>query len=207
MLVLGLRQYQLISLHGKPHFLFPGVLKRWSFQENCAGIWSGKMMFLFPENMILHLRRHMKDDLSQKNTEIWYFHQNFWKDGIFKKGRAGTWSFLYYLEERWYFFPRKYDIFSLGRNWEKIFLKKYMEIWYFLCTRMGVTNVVSHPSSKKKSKMVLSRKNTPKGDWRPNWHPRKSSSNSLYFHGDLSCIVQVFSCIALQRIENRKLHI
>ena len=25
-------------------------------------------MFLFPDNMILHLRRKMKDDLSQKNT-------------------------------------------------------------------------------------------------------------------------------------------
>ena len=29
---------------------------------------SGKIMFLFPENMILHLSRKMKDDLSQKNT-------------------------------------------------------------------------------------------------------------------------------------------
>ena len=28
----------------------------------------GKMKFLFPENMILLLRRKMKDDLSQKNT-------------------------------------------------------------------------------------------------------------------------------------------
>ena len=26
------------SLHGKPYFLFPDVLKRWSFQKNCAGI-------------------------------------------------------------------------------------------------------------------------------------------------------------------------
>ena len=34
----------------------------------------GKMMFLFPENMILHLRRKMKDDIFQKNTrkyDIW----------------------------------------------------------------------------------------------------------------------------------------
>ena len=37
---------------------------------------SGKMIFLFPENMILHLRRKMKDDLSQKNT---------WKYDIFFK--------------------------------------------------------------------------------------------------------------------------
>ena len=29
---------------------------------------SGKMIFLLPENMILYLRRKMKNDLSQKNT-------------------------------------------------------------------------------------------------------------------------------------------
>ena len=28
----------------------------------------GKMIFLFPENMILFFRREMKDDLSQKNA-------------------------------------------------------------------------------------------------------------------------------------------
>ena len=59
------------SLHGKPYFLFPDVLKRWSFQKKLR--WNmiflvllGKMIFLFPENMILPLRRKMKDDLSQK---------------------------------------------------------------------------------------------------------------------------------------------
>ena len=31
---------------------------------------SEKMIFLFPENLTLPLRRKMKDDLSQKNTEI-----------------------------------------------------------------------------------------------------------------------------------------
>ena len=35
---------------------------------------SGKMILLFPENMILPLGRKMKDDLSQKNT---------WKYDIF----------------------------------------------------------------------------------------------------------------------------
>ena len=69
------------------------------------------------------LRRKMKDDLSPKYTEIWYFLEIFWKDGIFKKGRVGTWSFLYYLK-RWCFFSRKHDIFSLGRKWEMTFLKK-----------------------------------------------------------------------------------
>ena len=35
------------------------------------------------------------------------------------------------------------------------------------------------------STMILSRKNTPKGDWSSRWHSRKSSTISLYFHGDL----------------------
>ena len=46
---------------------------------------SGKMIFLFPKNMILLLRQKMKDDLSQKKyMEIRYFLQMFWKDGLSK---------------------------------------------------------------------------------------------------------------------------
>ena len=169
---------------------------------------SGKIIFLFPKNIILHLRRKMKDDLSQKKyTEI-YFLQTFWKDGLFKKGHTGTWSFLYYLE-RWFFFSRKHDIFSLGRKWEMNFLKKYMEVWYFLCTRMGVTNVVSSPSAKRHQRWCYPAKIQLKVIGVLDWHPRKSSSNSLYFHGDLSCIVRAFLCTALQqkKTKNRKLNI
>ena len=57
------------TLHRKPYFLIPDVLKRWLFQKKLC--WNmiflvllGKMIFLFPENMILHVRRKMKDDLS-----------------------------------------------------------------------------------------------------------------------------------------------
>ena len=108
----------------------------------------GNMILLFRKNMIIPLKRKMKDDFShEKYTEI-YFLQTFWKDGLFKKGRAGTWCFLYYLE-RWYFFSRKHDIFSLGGKREMIFLKKYMEIWYFQCTHAGVTNVALRSSFKK----------------------------------------------------------
>ena len=39
----------------------------------------------------------------KKYTEIWYFLQAFWKYGLSKRYRAGTWSFLYHLK-RWYFF-------------------------------------------------------------------------------------------------------
>ena len=47
---------------------------------------SGKMIFLFPENLILFFRRKIKDDLSQKiSMEIWYLLQMFWEDGLSKK--------------------------------------------------------------------------------------------------------------------------
>ena len=44
--------------------------KRWSFQKKLRWnmvflVLSGKMIFLFPENIILFFRRKMKDDLSQ----------------------------------------------------------------------------------------------------------------------------------------------
>ena len=100
-----------ITQHGKPYFLFPEVLKRWSFQKNCAGIWSflyyrERPCFFFPKIRSDTLDGQWKMIfLKKKYTEIWHFLQTFWKEGLFKKGRAGTWSFLYYLE-RWYFFPK-----------------------------------------------------------------------------------------------------
>ena len=73
---------------------------------------SGKMIFLFPENMILYLRRKMKNDLSQKNSRKYdiffkpsekmvfqkraalahYLSCIIWKDGVF-------------FSKTWYFFP------------------------------------------------------------------------------------------------------
>ena len=131
---------------------------------------SGKMIFLFPENMIVPLRRKMKDDLSQnKKHENMIFSSflNFvLKRWSFQKGPRWYMIFVV-LSGKMVFFSRKHDIFSLGGKREMTLLKKYIEIWYFLCTqRAGVTNVAPRPSVKKKSKMVLSRKNTPKGDWR-----------------------------------------
>ena len=116
-------------LHGNLYFLFPDVLKRWSFRKN----------------------------------------------------RVGIWSFLYYLE-RCFFSPWKHDIFSLGRKWETTFLKKFMETWCFLCTRTAVTNVAPRPSVKKDQRWSYLAKIHLKVIGILDWHPRKSSSNSLYFH-------------------------
>ena len=104
---------------------------------------SGKMIFLFPENMILFFRRKMKDDLSQKKKkyiEKWYFLEMPRKDGLSKKNGAWIWSFLYYLERLGFFFQKIY--FSLDGKWKMIFFKKYMEVWYFLCICKNVTNMI-----------------------------------------------------------------
>ena len=73
---------------------------------------SGKMIFLFPENIILFFKPKMKDDLSQKNT---------WKCN----------SFFRCSEKITFLFPENMILFFRWKM-KMIFLKKYMEIWYFL---------------------------------------------------------------------------
>ena len=76
---------------------------------------SGKMIFLFPKNMIFFFRRKMKDEFLKKYMEIWYFLQIFWKDGLSKKNCTGIWFYLYH-QKRWHFFSRIYDNFSIAEN-------------------------------------------------------------------------------------------
>ena len=160
---------------------------------------SRKIMFLFPENMILHLRRKMKDDLSQKNTWKYdVFFKLFEKMVFSKRGRAGTWSFLYYLE-RWYFFPKTWYFF-LGQEArddlsQEIHGNMIFPVYTYGCYKRGVT-----PLCQKKSKMVLSRKRDLKVVDVLDWHPRKGSSNSLYFHGDLYERFHVF--LSCEKTEN-----
>ena len=113
------------SLHGKPYFLFPDVLKRWSFQKNCAGIWSflyyrERWYFFFPKIWSYTLDGKWKMIFLKKYTEIWYFLQTFWKYGLSKGCRTGTWSFLYYLE-RWYFFPENMIFFPWAASEKRSF--------------------------------------------------------------------------------------
>ena len=74
--------------------------------------------------------------------------------------------------------------FSFDGKWKMIFLKKYMEICYSLYILINVANMIFVPLQKK-SKMIISRKNTLKGDWHSRSYPRKSSNDSLYFYGYL----------------------
>ena len=50
-----------------------------------------------------------------------------------------------------FLFSRKYDIFSLGGKWKKmIFIKKHVEIWYFLYICVGVKSMTLPSWQKKK---------------------------------------------------------
>ena len=61
-------------------------------------ILSGKVVFLFSENMILFFRSKMKDELSQKNECKYYIFCKCSEKMVFPKNFIGIWSFLYYQE-------------------------------------------------------------------------------------------------------------
>ena len=110
-------QWQQDPLHRKPYFIFPNVLKRWSFQKKSDWniiflVSSGKMIFLFPENMILFFRGKMKDDLSQKNTWKYNIFFKCSKKMVFPKKIA---IFLISWRKRAFLFPENM-IFFYGRK-------------------------------------------------------------------------------------------
>ena len=175
-------------LHQKPYFfsrqpekmVFPKK-SRWNM---IFLVLFGKMILLFPENMILHLRQKMKDDPSQKKcTEIWYFLQTFWKDGLFKNLRAWKWCFLYYLE-RWDFFPKNMTFFSWPQSERWPFSRNTWKYDIF-CVHVLVLLTWHHaPPSKKNQRSSYPTQTHLKVIEVLDWHSRTSSSNSLYFHGD-----------------------
>ena len=115
----------------------------------------GKIMFLFLENMILTLDRKWKMIFFQKKNTRKYdiFLRSSEKKVFSKKKKKPRRDMIFLvLSGKMVFFSRKHDIFSLARKPAMTFLKKYMDIWYFLCTSMGVTNLVSRPPAKKKIK-------------------------------------------------------
>ena len=75
----------------------------------------GKIMFLFPENMILHLRRKMKDDLSQKNTRKYDVFFKLSEKMVFSK-RVVPGHDLSCIIWKDGIFSRKHDIFFLGQE-------------------------------------------------------------------------------------------
>ena len=136
----------------------------------------------------------MKDDLSQKNTRKYDIFFKLSEKIVFPKRVASADDLSCIIRKDRIFFPKTWYIFP-GQRVGAAFPRKYMEIWHFLCTRTGVRNVAPHRSVKKKSKMILSRKNTSKRDWRS----RLTSQKKLQpFPVPSWRSLQVFSWIALK---------
>ena len=84
--------------------------------------------------------------ISQKKyVEIRYFFQTFWKDGISKKKISLEYDIFCNIWK---------DIFCLGRKWKVIFVKTYMEIWYFLYIFINVTNMILPFRQENKDKII-----------------------------------------------------
>ena len=104
-----------ISLHGKPYFLLPDVLKRWlskkiALEYDLSRI-IGKDHVSLSRKYDLNLRRKMKDDLFQKNTRK---HDIFFRSSekmVFSK-RAAPGHDLSCIIWKDGIFSRKHDIFS-----------------------------------------------------------------------------------------------
>ena len=126
---------------------------------------SGKIIFLFPKNIILHLRRKMKDDLSKKKIHGNIFSSNFLKRWSFQKGPHRDMIFLVLSGKMVFFFPKTWYFF-LGQEVrdelsQEIHGSMIFSVYTNGCYKRGVI-----PLCQKTSKVVLSRKNTTKGDWR-----------------------------------------
>ena len=146
---------------------------------------SGKMLFLFPENKILPLKRKIKDDLSQKkrkHMEMWYFLQVFWKDDLFKKTAPGH-DLSCIIWKDGICFPKN-TIFFNGRKIKDDLSQEVHRgtvFYVFTCRRYkrGVRFLFQKnqrwPSPTKiHLKMIDSL----------GWHSRNGSNNCLYFYGD-----------------------
>ena len=77
---------------------------------------SRKMIFLFPENMILFFGHERKDDLSQKKKNTWKYDIFFEcsEKMVFPRNSCLGVIFFVISGKMVFLFSRKYDIFSLG---------------------------------------------------------------------------------------------
>ena len=102
-------------MHGKPYFLFPDVLKRWSYQKIALeyGLsWTiGKDDITFSRKYDLTpWAENERWSFSKKYMGIWYFLRMFWKDGLFKKIAPEHdlscifWKDSIFFLKMWYFF-------------------------------------------------------------------------------------------------------
>ena len=167
-LILGMCSWA-YSLHGKPCFLFPDILKRCSFQKNRAGIWSflyyrERSCFFFLKIWSYTLDGKWKMIFLKKIHGNMIFSSNFLKRWSFQKGPRWDMIFLV-LSGKMVFFSKNVIFFPWAGSERWPFSRNTWKYDIF-CVHVRVLQTWWPPLCQKKSKMVLSRKNTSKGDWR-----------------------------------------
>ena len=195
-----------ITLHGKPYFLFPDVLERWSFPKNCARTWSflhywERWYFFLPKIWSYTLDGKWKVIFLKKMHGNMIFSSNFLKRWFFQKGPRRHMIFLVSSGKMVFFFPENMIFFpwveSETGHSQEIHGIMTLSVYTYGCYKRGAT-----PLLQKKSKMVWSRKNTAKGDW----CSRLTSYKKLQQFSELSWRpLQAFSCIVIQRRKTGKL--
>ena len=145
----------------------------------------------------------MKDDLFQKNTGKYDIFFRSSEKKVFSKRAAPGHDLSCIIWKDGIFFP-KTRFFSLGQEISDYLSQEKHGNMVFSVYTYGCYKPVVKPPCQKKSKMVLSRKNTPKGDWRS----RLTSWKELQqFSVPSQRPLRALSCIVLQRKETRKLNI
>ena len=134
-------------------------------------------MFPFPEIWSYTLDGKWKMIFLKKIHGNMIFSSNFLKRWSFQKGPRRHMIFLV-LSGKMVFFPENMIFFPWAGGQRRPFWRNTWKYDIF-CLHVWALQTWCHAPLPKKSKMVLSRKNV------LDWHPRKSPSNSLYFHGDL----------------------
>ena len=146
----------------------------------------GKMMFLFFQNMILRNRRKMKDDLFLKSTQKYDIFFKPSEKMVFPKWPCRHMIFLV-LSGKMVLFSRRHDIFPWAESEKRPFGENTWKYDIF-CVHVRVLQTLRHVSLSKKKKnqrWSYPSKIHLKVTGVLDQHPRKSSSNSLHFHGGL----------------------
>ena len=131
----------------KTIFSFSKFFERWSFQKNRTGIWSflhyqERWYFFFPKIWSYSLDTKGKMIFFKKNTWKYDIFFKCSEKMVFPKNSRLNMIFFVISGKMVFLFSRKYDIFSLGGKWKKmIFIKKRVEIWYFVYICVGVRGV------------------------------------------------------------------
>ena len=124
----------------------------------------GKILFLFPENMILHLKQKMEDDFSENNTRKYDIFFKLSEKMVFSKRATPGHDHCSIIWRDGISFPKTWYSF-LGQEVrddlsQEIHGNMIFSVYTYGYCRRGVTHLCQE-----KSKMVSSRKNTLKGDW------------------------------------------